>query len=122
MKRTFMLTTLSVIGSVLLLSSCGTSRVWETKDKSRREPPPTTYRSPYGPASYVSAPLIITPSPGFRMSQFSDGRFFHRSQQGILYWKGYDNRFYMDRNYVNRVSYSKWEYKQWKKFSKSNRG
>ena len=55
------------------------------------------------------------------MSQYPDGRFFHRSAQGLLYWKGYDNRFYLDRNYVNRVSYSKWEYKEWKRYSKQNR-
>jgi hypothetical protein len=115
MKRTFILTTLTVLAATLLLASCGHSRVWETRDRGpRNSPPPPPARH------YATTALIIAPSPGFRMSQYGDGRFYHRNPQGFLYWKGYDNRFYLDRSYLTRVSYSKWEYKEWKRYSKQN--
>lgn len=122
MKRTFIQSTVMVLVAGLLLASCKPSRVWATKEREPREyrntpPPPPAAR----PGSYYqSASLIVTPSPGFRMSQFHDGRFYHRSENGLLYWKGYDNRFYLDRSYFNRVSYSKWEYKEWKRFSRQS--
>jgi len=108
--------------AALTFTSCKPSRVWATKDKQERErtvrntpapPPPSRY--------YNSAALIISPTPGFVMNQYSDGRYYHRNQQGLLYWKGYDNRFYLDRSYLNRISYSKWEYDEWKRYSRSKR-
>jgi len=119
MKRTFILTTVSLFAITLFITSCGPSRVWATKEKSHRNqepPPPSRNYASYSP----SVSLIISPTPGFRMSQYSDGRYYHRNQQGLLYWKGYDNRFYLDRNYLYRVSYNKWVYKEWKRYSKNN--
>lgn len=121
MKQTFILSTATLIFASILFVSCKPSRVWATKEKepsynykSVQQPPPQRY--------YASVNLIISPTPGFRMSQYPDGRFYHRSAQGYLYWKGYDNRFYLDRNYLDRISYNKWEYKEWKRYSKqSNR-
>jgi hypothetical protein len=52
------------------------------------------------------------------MNRYPDGRYYHRSAQGLLYWKGYDNRFFLDRNYLRRVSFSKWEYDEWKRYSR----
>ncbi len=115
MKRTFILTSFIVLTASLLLTSCGPSRVWTTKERSHRSPEPLP-----PPRHYASVSLIVSPSPGFRMSQYPDGRYYHRSPQGFLYWKGYDNRFYLDRSYLNRISYSKWEYKEWKRYSKHN--
>jgi hypothetical protein len=116
MKRTFILTTVTVLFAALLITGCKPSRVYATKDRgSRTQPPP-----PPAPRYYASVSLIISPTPGFRMSQYGDGRYYHRSQDGLLYWKGYDNRFYLDKSYLTRVSYSKWEYKEWKRYSKYN--
>ncbi len=124
MKRTFIFSATAVFSLFLVLSSCKSSSVWETKDHTERipPPPPSTPRhySP-APARYTSsATLIISPRPGFTMNQTRDGRYYHRNQQGFLYWKGYDNRFYLDDSYLNRVNYTKWEYKDWKKYKKSN--
>lgn len=112
MKKTFIYFSLAAITISFLLASCGHSRVWATKEKQ-------TFSSPVARTSYYAAPLIISPTPGFTMNRHPNGQYFHRGQQGLLYWKGYDNRFYLDRNYINKTSYSKWEYKEWKRYSKN---
>jgi len=103
--------------------SCKSSRVWETRDKEDRTvrniPPPAPRY--YIPPPTRSFSLIICPTPGFVMNRYADGRYFHRSQNGFLYWIGYDNRFYHDKSYLHRISYSRWEYDQWKKYSKKRR-
>lgn len=88
--------------AALIISSCGSNR---------------NYYSSAPPRSHVS--LIITPSPGFTMNNHRDGRYYHRSQQGFIYWKGNDNRFFLDKKYVNRANSSKWEYKEWKKWNEN---
>lgn len=125
MKRTFILSAAAAVMMAVTLSSCKPSRVWATKKKEPKEyREPETYRRPEPPPpprlSYVS--LIITPSPGFVMRQDQGGRFYHRSTQGFLYWKGYDNRFYLDRTYLGRVNYNKWEYDEWKRYSRNSNG
>jgi hypothetical protein len=119
MKRTFILSAVLILTASLVFTSCHPSRVWATKKKE-----PRTYReqAPPPPPRYVSTvALVITPSPGFVMKQNPNGRFYHRSEQGYLYWKGVDNRFYLDRSYLNRVSYDRWEYNEWKRYSRESR-
>lgn len=126
MKRTFILSAVGALFVTLVFSSCKPSRVWATKKKNKadkeyyeaeayRQPPPPP------PRYYNSTPLIITPTPGFVMKQQTNGRFYHRTQSGLLYWKGYDNRFYIDQSYLRRISYSKWEYDEWKRYSRQSR-
>ncbi len=117
MKRTFTLSAAAVFVVAVLLTSCGHSRVWANKKRDPGPPPVSTNRSSYGP-SYAAAPLIISPTPGFTMARHSNGQYYHRGAMGLLYWKGYDNRFYLDRNYINRASYSNFEYKEWKRYSR----
>jgi hypothetical protein len=116
------------------ITSCKPSRVWATKDKEKkyekndrdkrdddryekdyrsetRTPPP-----PPAPRYYNYAKLVITPSAGFVMNRYPDGRYYHRNAQGFLYWKGHDNRFFLDRSFLSRVKYDSWEYEQWKKY------
>lgn len=128
MKRTFMLSLAAAATVAFVFSSCQPSRVWANKkkkkeDKEYREP--EVYRQPAPPPPsryYASAALIITPSPGFVMKQHpNNGRFYHRSPSGYLYWKGYDNRFYIDQSYLSRMSYSRWEYDEWKRYSRQSR-
>jgi len=119
MKRTFILSTATLVIIAIFITSCRPSKVWATNEKKpaydyRNDPQPEPERL------YRSAGLIIRPTPGFRMSQRSDGRYYHRSSQGLLYWKGYDNRFYLDRNYFERIYYNKWEYKEWKRYSRQS--
>jgi hypothetical protein len=119
MKRTFMLSAIAVVAIAITFTSCQPSRVWATKKKE-----PKTYNEPerYRRPEPPPPPLIITPSPGFVMKQNPGGRFYHRNQQGYLYWKGYDNRFYLDRSQLSRVSYNKWEYDEWKRYSRRSNG
>ena len=127
MKRIQLLSAGLIITLAAIVTSCKPSRVWATKEKDREERndreertvrnnPAPPFHSYYSPAS-----LVISPSPGFVMNRYPDGRYYHRSPQGFLYWKGYDNRFFLDRSYLNRVSYSQWEYDQWKQFNRESR-
>jgi hypothetical protein len=120
MKSRFIFSFLFLSAMIVLFTSCKSSRVWETKERNdrtvRNEPPPPAP----SPRYYSSTRLIISPTPGFTMNRFHDGRYFHRSPSGLLYWKGYDNRFFLDRNYLNRISYSKWEYDEWRRYTRSS--
>jgi hypothetical protein len=132
MKPKFIIASLALAGTVLLFSSCHPSRVWATKKKDKQEyagrnddanrekeryyTPPTP-----PPPRYPAVSLVVTPVPGFVMRQSPDGRFYHRSVQGFLYWKGYDNRFYLDATQLRSVSYNRWEYDAWRKYSWQSR-
>jgi len=74
--------------------------------------------------SHARVTLILTPRPGFTMNRNPDGRFYHRSPQGFVYWQGYDNRFYLDKAQIRKVRYNNREYNEWKRFGKkySKRG
>lgn len=107
-----------MLAATLVFTSCKPSRVWATDERTERYPETSPPPSP-APRYYPSASLVISPTPGFTMNRYSDGRYYHRSPNGFMYWKGYDNRFYLDKSYLNRVSYSKWEYDEWKRYSRS---
>lgn len=129
MKRTFIYSIVILLATVLVFTSCKPSRVWANKKKEKKEySQPEKYDSRYEtpppprPVSYASyTSLIITPYPGFVMKQNPDGKFYHRTAQGYLYWKGYDNRFYLDSYYLGKVRYSSREYDEWKRYRRSSR-
>lgn len=130
-----LLTAAAMLVLVASITGCKSSRVWANKDKDDREERREERREEqrddrmddrmddYRPApppparSYSTVPLIITPTPGFVMKQTPEGRYYHRSPQGLLYWKGANNRFCLDRMYLSRVSYSRWEYEEWRRYS-----
>lgn len=118
--------------AALFLAACQPSRVWANKKKNKEDREyreyreDEAYRQPPPPAPppryYASAALIISPRPGFLMKQdASTGRYYHRSAGGYLYWKGYDNRFYIDRTHLSRLSFSEREYDEWKRYSRQSR-
>jgi hypothetical protein len=118
---------LAAIVAAIVFSGCQPSRVWANKKKKMEE---KEYRNqevyrpsvpPPPPRYYATAALIITPTPGFIMKQHSNGRFYHRSPSGHLYWKGYDNRFYIDQSYLGSLRYSRWEYDEWRRYSRQSR-
>lgn len=130
MKQTSLYTLFVVLFTGLLISSCKPSRVWTTKKKEKQEKSePVVYNRrpvaepapPPPPRYYNATPLLISPTPGFVMKQDRSGRFFHRTPQGLLYWKGYDNRFYLDSYYVQNVRYSSWEYDEWNRYRRASR-
>jgi hypothetical protein len=75
---------------------------------------------PYAPGqrkkqydNYGRTPLIILRTPDIRIGRNNDGRYYHRNNDGWMYWQGYDNRFYLDEQYLGRVKYEDSEYKDW---------
>ncbi len=104
MKRVSILSALLISSMALLITSCSPGRGYYSQT------PPPRYGNTFS--------LIISPFPGFAMSRYPDGRYYYRSPQGYLYWKGYDDRFYLDRSYINRVHYDQREYNEWKRHDK----
>lgn len=63
----------------------------------------------------ASLSLIVNPYPGIAVNRYHDGRYYYRSPQGYTYWRGYDNRYYLDRSYVGRNYYHHREYDDWRR-------
>lgn len=66
------------------------------------------------PAPHASLSLIINPWPGIVISHYPDGRYYYRSPEGYVYWRGINNRYYLDRDYIGRVHYNQREYNEWR--------
>jgi hypothetical protein len=81
-------------------------------DKSARPYAPGQ-RKQYG-NSYRRYPLIVIRTPDIRISRHNDGRYYYRNHDGYMYWKGYDDRFYLDEKYLNDNRYDENEYNDWK--------
>lgn len=84
---------------VVLAISCGPSRAYY-------------YDRPVQTRASLS--LVINPWTGIVISRYPDGRYFYRSPEGYIYWRGYDNRYYLDRNYIGKVHYNQREYNDWR--------
>jgi hypothetical protein len=108
MNITSILQTAILVSIVVLVASCSTNRHY-------REYPPS-----YPNRTRTSFSLIINPYPGFMMSRYPDGRYYYRSPEGYMYWRGYDNRFYLDRSYLGRVTYDRRQYNDWNRYYGKN--
>ena len=82
---------------------------------------------PYAPGqrkkydySYRRYPLIIIRTPDIIISRYNDGRYYYRNPEGYMYWKGYDDRFYLDEKYLNDNGYDEGEYNDWKYKGRKN--
>lgn len=75
-------------------------------------------RKKYG--TYRGYPLIIIRTPDIIISRYNDGRYYYRNPAGYLYWKGYDDRFYLDEQYLNDNGYDNDEYNDWKRKGRNN--
>ena len=118
MKRMHLLSAVLIIAITATMTSCKPSKVWATKEKEKKDRRVSNIPASPSPRFYNPISLIITPTPGFVMNRYADGRYYHRNQQGLLYWKGFDNRFFLDKSYLKRVSYNQLEYDQWKRYNK----
>ncbi|HEY0434814.1 MAG TPA: hypothetical protein VGC95_13150 [Chitinophagaceae bacterium] len=97
--KTIRLLPLAIIAVlIVVLSSCGSSH---------------EYRS--YPARSSNFSLIVTPPQGVYVNRYYDGRYYYRSPEGYTYWRGGDNRYYMDRSDLRRGHYDKKEYEEWKR-------
>ena len=83
---------------------------------------------PYAPGQrkkygvYRRYPLIIIRTPDIIIGRYNDGRYYYRNPEGYMYWKGYDNRFYLDEKYLNDMRYDENEYNDWKYKGRNNYG
>lgn len=90
--------TASLAVLVLLMAGCSTARY-----------------EPY-PRPRTSVSLILNAGPGMMISRYPDGRIYYRNPQGWIYWRGYDNRYYLDRKYVQRSYHRYPQYNDWKRY------
>jgi hypothetical protein len=73
--------------------------------------------------AYRRYPLIITRTPNIIIGRYNDGRYYYKNPDGLMYWQGYDDRFYLDERYLKDMDYDKNEYNDWKyKGKNSNSG
>ncbi len=63
---------------------------------------------------YRRYPLIVVRTPSIVIQRYSDGRDCYVNPAGYYYWKGFDNRFYLDERYLSRVDYNDRDYRDWK--------
>ncbi|HEU5167048.1 MAG TPA: hypothetical protein VFU29_15965 [Chitinophagaceae bacterium] len=82
---------------------------------------------PYAPGqrkkydySYRRYPLIIIRTPEIIIGRYNDGRYYYQNPEGYMYWKGYDDRFYLDEKYLNDNGYDENEYNDWKYKGRKN--
>ena len=100
MKKLRIIQAAIIVAFVGILASCGSSREY----------------SYYPRRSSASFSLILNSGPGIYASRYPDGRYYYRSPQGYMYWRGYDNRYYLDRSYLGRVQYNQREYNDWNRY------
>ncbi len=102
MKRFGFLQVVVLIAVAAIISSCSSGRRYHDY------PPP--------PPARTSVSLILHSGPGMVVSRYPDGRYYYRSPQGYMYWRGYDNRYYLDRRYVKRSYGGHYQYRDWKRY------
>jgi hypothetical protein len=103
MKKTRIVQAAVLVAMVAVFASCRSSREYG---------PP--YPPPPPPRTSVS--LILAPGPGIVVSRYYDGRYYYRAPNGYMYWRGYDNRFYLDRRYMNRGYSNHYQYNDWRRY------
>jgi len=100
MKRIRIVQAVLLVAVLALMASCSSSRR-------------NSYPEPYPPRQ-TNFSLIIHSSPGMAINRYHDGRYYYRNPYGYTYWRGYDNRYYLDRSYINKVRYDRRQYNAWK--------
>lgn len=76
-------------------------------------------RKKYG-YTYRRYPLIVIRTPDIIIGRYNDGRYYYRNPDGLMYWRGYDDRFYLDEKYLDDMNYDQSEYDDWKYKGKKN--
>jgi hypothetical protein len=106
MKKIRIVQAVILVAVVAVLTSCGSSRDYH----ARAYPPARTNFS-----------LIIGSSPGLVISRAPNGMYYYRDPRGYTYWRGYDNRYYIDRRYVTRSYHSHQQYNDWRRYNNNGR-
>jgi len=105
MKKIRIIQAAILIAFVGILASCGPSRE-------------TSY---YPNRSSASFSLILNSGPGIYGSRYPDGRYYYRNPEGYIYWRGYDDRYYLDRSCLGKVHYQRREYNEWNRHYNNRR-
>ena len=148
MKMIKILQTVGLFSILIIVVSCSTSRPTTGRQYPRSYPPDyPVYHDPYPPSlppgqakkvygsrsarpyapgqrkkhgSYRRYPLIITRTPDIIIGRYNDGRYYYRNPEGYMYWKGYDDRFYLDERHLDNTRYNNDEYNDWKYKGRNN--
>src|SRR5690349_18423251 len=88
MKRIRIVQAAVLLAVAVVIASCGSSRDY----RDRRYPPRTE----------TSVSLVINAYPGLVVLRHPSGMYYYRDPRGFVYWRGYGNRYYLDRRYMNR--------------------
>ena len=59
-------------------------------------------------------PLIIIRTPQIIILKHADGRYYYKNADNFIYWKGNDDRFYLEEQFLDQVEYDKNELDDWK--------
>ena len=106
MKKIRIVQAVVLLGIAVFLSSCGSGRQYQSY------PPPP---------SRSSVSLIINGGPGLMVNRYNDGRYYYRSPQGYTYWRGYDNRYYLDQRHMQRSYHRNNQYNDWRRYNSRRR-
>lgn len=106
MKRIRIVQTALLLATVAMIMSCGSSRDYHTRSY---------------PRSQTNLSLIIGSSPGLIVTRHPNGMYYYRDPRGFTYWRGYDNRYYLDRRYVNKSYYRHNQYNDWRRYNHGRR-
>ncbi|MCR6720605.1 MAG: hypothetical protein NVV59_09975 [Chitinophagaceae bacterium] len=101
MKRLKIGQAVALLAIAVIISSCGSGRHYQSY------PPP--------PPPRTSVSLILNGGPHLVVSRYHDGRYYYRSPNGYIYWRGPGNRYYLDRRYMQQSWRSHNQYRAWRR-------
>jgi len=77
----------------------GRNNGYDWNDGSYKRNPENVYTS-------RTFPLIIKKTRDMAIERDRNGRLFYRHPEGIVYWKGQDERYYLDERYLSYARYT----------------
>lgn len=80
---------------------------YERKDGNYRRYPDYVYKGRV-------YPLIIRRTRDMAIYRDRNGRLYYQHPDGVIYWKGYDDRYYLDERYISYARYTQKEYNDWR--------
>jgi hypothetical protein len=65
-------------------------------------------------------PLIVLKTQDIIILRHTDGRYYYKNQDNFIYWKGDDERFYLDEQFLEQIEYDNSELNDWKAKGKAD--